>query len=461
MLEESTAQHLAATFAKLPYPVVVLDVESTGGNLNTDRVTEVAYIRFQNGQFKRFSQLINPEQPIPIFVQELTGISNEMVEQQPTFSYYAPELLNDLTGSLLVAHNSHFDYTFLKQEFARANLDYAAPNLCTVKFSKKLYPAHYKHSLETIINRFGFILENRHRAMADVEALCMFLNHSLQEHGEECWLDSAQALMNPKPAPEWISQKLSHIYYELPDSPAVIRMLDNNNNIIYQKALAQCFTDIARLLNQPNAHTRFEQLETIQYQKAIGSLHAYILAHQNDSFELQYTNKQPFYTILLGLSHTGYIETHIKPITQSLLTAAPIGLFLSAKAARKAIFQWAKTHQICPKALNILQPTPPKTEPCPVKTIGHCPNCVDEADTITQHNDNVLSHLDKLPCVGFNQHRAFSITEKNHINQDAISFTVKAGAVLVAGNQWLFSEKLVQILKKKIQQHKDDIEILN
>ncbi len=460
MLKESIVSRLNAIFATFPCPVVILDVESTGGNLSSDRVTEVAFWRFDRGHAHYFSELINPEKPIPSFVQELTGITDNMVSDKPIFAHFAPSLLPQLQGALLIAHNSHFDYTFLKQEFARAGLDYAAPNLCTVKFSRRLYPEYYKHSLETIIDRFSFILESRHRAMADVEALCMFLEVSLKEKGEEIWCQAAYSLMQPQVAPHWLSPTLQDTYYSLPDAPCVIDFLDNNKQSLYHKSVPQCFSDISKLLHQPNAQERFANLTSIHYQKAIGPLHAYVLAHQDKSVPLHYTNKQPCYTILLGMSEDGYLQTHVKPITESLLPAAPIGLFLHAKAAKKALFQWAQAHQICPKALNILQPTPPKTEPCPTRLVAHCPSCIDIKETANQHNDKVMQHLNLLPCVGFNQHRAFVITETDALLHQQIDFTVQAGALSLRDGQWLFSEKLLQLLKKKIQQDKHAIENL-
>lgn len=454
MLETSTVEQLAAVFAKFPCPVVVLDVESTGGNLAIDHITEVAFIRFDQGKYQYFSQLINPEKPIPLFVQELTGITDEMVASEPTFGAFATELLPLLRGSLLVAHNSHFDYTFLKQAFARVNLDYAAPNLCTVKFSRKLYPEHYKHSLETIIERFGFVLEKRHRAMADVEALCMFLAQSLQEKGETEWLETATQLMHPTPAPAWLPEDLRHAYYALPDSACVLRLIDKDNRRLYFKALAQGFTDTARLFFQQGAQERFAHLASIQCQKALGPLHAYILAHQDESVPLHYTNNQPYYTILLGMDAQGYLQTHITPIKDSLLSAAPIGLFLHNKAAKRALAQWAQTNGICPKALNILMPTPAKTEPCPVNVVGTCVHCIDTQDNPDVHNQKVLENLSKLPCVGFNQFKAFSIQEIDPISQQHKTFMVHAGAVAVKDGKWLFSERLVQILKKKVQTDK-------
>lgn len=131
--------NLAAAFAGFGRPVAVVDLESTGGNFYRDRITEVAVLRFERGAAKRYEWLVNPQQPIPKFVAELTGITDEAVSGAPVFADIAADLLPLLHGAVVVAHNSRFDYTFLRHEFRRAGMDFAAPAFCTVQLSRRLY----------------------------------------------------------------------------------------------------------------------------------------------------------------------------------------------------------------------------------------------------------------------------------------------------------------------------------
>ena len=71
---------------------------------------------------------------------------------------------------LFVAHNARFDYGLLKNAFRRLNLNWQAPQLCTVKLSRLLYPQHHKHSLDSLIDRFQLGCASRHRALDDAEA---------------------------------------------------------------------------------------------------------------------------------------------------------------------------------------------------------------------------------------------------------------------------------------------------
>ncbi|MEY3105971.1 MAG: polymerase epsilon subunit, partial [Pseudomonadota bacterium] len=76
---------------------VLLDLETTGATPLRDRITEIALIRFRDGvEIDRWQTLVNPQTNIPDFIQSLTGITNEMVEDAPVFEKVAGELLDYL-----------------------------------------------------------------------------------------------------------------------------------------------------------------------------------------------------------------------------------------------------------------------------------------------------------------------------------------------------------------------------
>ncbi|MFM1980077.1 MAG: hypothetical protein RLZ68_1342, partial [Pseudomonadota bacterium] len=96
---------------------VMLDLETTGGNAVHDRITEIAAVRVENGvETVRWSTLVNPGVRIPPFIQSLTGITDVMVEDAPTFAKVAPKLLELLDGAVFVAHNVRFDHGFVLNE---------------------------------------------------------------------------------------------------------------------------------------------------------------------------------------------------------------------------------------------------------------------------------------------------------------------------------------------------------
>lgn len=176
---------------------VLLDLETTGATAHQDRITEVALVRVENGQeVVRWSSLVNPGLPIPPFIERLTGISNAMVANAPPFETLAAHLFTLLGDAVLVAHNVRFDHGFLKNEFARLEMDLRVKTLCTVRLSRKLYPQFKSHGLDAIMQRHGLSTESRHRAMGDVEVVLAWLQQAEQELGQETIRLAAQELLS-------------------------------------------------------------------------------------------------------------------------------------------------------------------------------------------------------------------------------------------------------------------------
>ena len=165
---------------------VVLDLETTGGSPAQDRVTEIAAVRIENGrEVARWSTLVNPGVSISYFIQNLTGISNEMVREAPAFAEVTQHLLALLDGAVLVAHNARFDHGFLQSELARIDVPLRVKTLCTVRLSRLLYPQHRSHGLDAIMQRHGLHSSARHRAMGDVDVVLAWLASATQELGAE------------------------------------------------------------------------------------------------------------------------------------------------------------------------------------------------------------------------------------------------------------------------------------
>lgn len=175
---------------------VLLDLETTGATPLKDRITEIALIRYEGEkEVARWQTLVNPEIPISSFIQRLTGISNEMVTNAPTFKQIAGQLLDYLQDTVLCAHNARFDHGFLKNEFKRIGIDLRQKVLCTVKLSRTLYPQHRSHGLDAIITRHGLTCTSRHRAMGDVEMVAAFLNTARNELGSHAVNKAAEGLL--------------------------------------------------------------------------------------------------------------------------------------------------------------------------------------------------------------------------------------------------------------------------
>jgi len=156
----------------------VVDVETTGTSPRRgDRIIEIAVAVLEGDRVTTaFQSLVNPGVPIGAFVSRLTGIDAAAVRDAPCFAAVADRLLDHLAGTVFVAHNVRFDWTFLLVELERArSLLLQGPRVCTLRLARRLVPALESRSLDTLARFFGIEIERRHRAGPDAMATARIL----------------------------------------------------------------------------------------------------------------------------------------------------------------------------------------------------------------------------------------------------------------------------------------------
>lgn len=160
----------------------VLDIETTGGKYNEERITEIAIYKFDGNQvLDSFASLINPEKKIQDFVVKLTGINNKMLLNAPKFYEVAKRILEITENCILVAHNSSFDYRVIKNEYKSLGYQYNKHTLCTVELSQQLIPEAKSHSLGKLCKSLGIPVSKRHRADGDAMATVNLFKILLQK----------------------------------------------------------------------------------------------------------------------------------------------------------------------------------------------------------------------------------------------------------------------------------------
>ena len=169
-----------------PAPLAIIDLETTGMTATSDRITEIGIITVVNNEvIAEWSTLVNPECSIPEEIQSLTGITNAMVRDAPTFRELAQEVQQRLVDHVFVAHNARFDYGFIKNEFRRLDVPFTQDVLCTVRLARKLYPGYPSYSLDALRERHHLATDGRHRALGDARAAWQFIATALREHAPE------------------------------------------------------------------------------------------------------------------------------------------------------------------------------------------------------------------------------------------------------------------------------------
>lgn len=169
--------------------IAVIDFETTGLSPGQGaRATEIAAVLVQGGQIVgRFQSLMNSGTWVPPFIEQLTGISNRMLQDAPPARAVMREVLQFTRGCPLVAHNAAFDRGFWQSEaqLAQAEPDDAHAFACTLLLARRLYPQAINHRLGTLADLHRLPRTGRvHRALADAETaahLLLKMQHDLQE----------------------------------------------------------------------------------------------------------------------------------------------------------------------------------------------------------------------------------------------------------------------------------------
>ena len=159
----------------------IVDIETTGGNAGSGSITEIAIIISDGiSILDSYTTLINPLQPIPIFIEKLTGINDEMVSKAPTFNEVAKDIYELLQDKIFVAHNVNFDYSFVTHQLNQQGYKLNARKLCTVRLSRKAFENLSSYSLGNLCRSLDIQVKNRHRAMGDAAATTELFHRIIQ-----------------------------------------------------------------------------------------------------------------------------------------------------------------------------------------------------------------------------------------------------------------------------------------
>ena len=208
----------------------ILDIETTGGKYNEEGITEIAAYKYNGHEIvDQLITLVNPEREIQPFVVKLTGINSGMLKNAPKFHEIAKRIVEMTQDSVIVAHNSSFDYRILKTEFRRLGFDFVRETLCTVELSKKLIPDLDSYSLGKLCKTLGIPVSSRHRAEGDAAATVKLFKLLIDKDYEKTIIKSTikQGIDRE------IAPKLQLILDGLPSELGIFYMHNKNGDILY------------------------------------------------------------------------------------------------------------------------------------------------------------------------------------------------------------------------------------
>ncbi len=340
---------------------VFVDIETTGGNANRDRITEIAIISMREGEIvSEWSTLVNPLAYIPDYIQSLTGISDGMVRDLPPFEEINNEVYERLSDSVFVAHNARFDYGFLKNEFKRCSKTFRAPVLCTVKLSRNLFPEYKRHNLDSIMERHGLHCSARHRAMGDARVLFEFMQQLYTTLEPEQVDDVIKKLLKRPSMPAGINEDDID---ELPESPGVYMFYDKRGAPLYigksiniRDRVLSHFSSDHLAAKEMKISQNLAAIEHIETAGELGALlqEARLIKKRLPIYNHRLRRYDSLSTIQWDNSKS---ESIPKIISADSLDPTSIsnhyGLFKTNKKAKDILRKLAKEHQLCEKLIGI------------------------------------------------------------------------------------------------------------
>ena len=210
----------------------IVDIETTGSYAANNGITELAIVLHDGKKIvDRFETLINPQSPIPQYIQVLTGIRPEMLEDAPVFSDVAPRVYELLKDAIFVAHHVNFDYSFVKYQLETSGYELDTKKLCTVRLSRKVFPGLPSYSLGKLCRELEIPIQNRHRAGGDADATAILFEKILLQDSQGAALSQ---MLHGKSREQYLPPNLpAEQIASIPYTPGVYYFHDQKGKVIY------------------------------------------------------------------------------------------------------------------------------------------------------------------------------------------------------------------------------------
>ncbi len=342
--------------------LIIIDTETTGMSGMHDRIIELAMIRISKDKIvDKFTTLINPEGRISPFISSFTGITNEDLKDAPLFGDVKNRVLELLDDAVFVAHNVRFDYSFIKNELKRTGVNFKAKTFCTVRLSRRLFPEHRSHSLESVINRYNFKFESRHRAYDDAHVLWQFLKKIKKTVPKKtlmkAWADLTKSLYS-------VDAEIKTQVDALPESPGVYIFYDKNDVPIYVGKSKNISDRVVGHFSEDTKSTKhltlMKEVVRIGHMVTTGEFGALLLESQmikelHPIYNARLLEKREFIALSKAIGKDGYATLKQKTVKSlaEVNSENLFGAFKNKQSVKEYLAEFAEKYSLCQKLLGI------------------------------------------------------------------------------------------------------------
>lgn len=383
--------------------LIFIDLETTGANPSVDRITEIGIVEVEGECVTRWSTLVNPGISIPPFIQNLTGITNEMVRDAPSFGMLSEELLARLEGGIFIAHNARFDYGFLRNAFKEIGHTLRCDVLCTVKLSRTLFPQEAKHNLDALTVRHNLVTQVRHRALADADLLWQFWN-IIQDQIEPEMLDAALKAQLQRPSlPTHIPPETLD---DIPDTPGVYLFYGERDVLLYvgksihlRQRVMSHFSADHRMYKEMQLSQQIRRLEWRETAGEIGALllEAQLIKDLQPIHNRALRRQRELCAWQLHASSLGHMQPALAYADEQDFGQADrlYGLFASRRKAETALRELAEAHALCLVMLGLESRAQPG-KPCFAYQLRKCMGACIGVEPTAMHQARLEAALASL-----------------------------------------------------------------
>ena len=370
----------------------VIDVETAGpGN----KLTEISIFRYEDDELiDEFTSLVDPQQLIPEYITDLTGIDDLMVAKAPTFAEIAEDILSITQNAIFIAHNVSFDYNAIQNEFAAIDIKFVRKKLCTVRLSRKLLPGHKTYSLGKLCAKLDIPIVGRHRARGDAEATVILFKILLKQPTATEVIESflKKATKETK-VPKHLKQET---FDQLPGTTGIYYFKDENDAIIY---VCRAKDIKKRVLSHFSSKAEKEinlskELTDVDYELSGSETIALLMEDAALKEHLPKYNQAPkrapkAYAIFSYQDRNGILH-----LAYNTLKSTPnaIQILYSIQECNHYLEVLCKQFNLCPKYTHLQE----GTANCSLYPIQSCKGICDKKESMALYNLRVKQAIDYL-----------------------------------------------------------------
>ena len=354
-----------------------MDVETTGLSPADNRISEIGVVTVDGNHVDRWTTRVKTATR-----RELasTLVSEpRVVDDAPLFGDIAVELVQRLSGRLLIAHNARFDHAFLRAEFDRVGTAFRPDVLCSVMLSRKLYPHLAHHDLDSLVEFHGLRAETRHRALPDADLVWQLWQAIRRQHSESVIGITIESLLAGPVLPSRLDTSLVE---RLPEAPGAYVLYGEDDRPLLVGAAGNLKLHVVNYFRIDQATDKAleysHRITNITWRATQGMLGAQLHAAALEAilFETGPRSLQPA-AFTWQFSPDAMPSVAVAPLSdcRGPGAAESFGMFPSARKARNALARLATKHQLCQCLLGISGCAKVECAACPVDRLGS--RCVD------------------------------------------------------------------------------------